>query len=1052
MSDFAPLPIDLDRLEHTAILASAGSGKTHQLVNRYVRLLAAGAPPSSVVASTFTRLAAGQIRDRVLRRLANAVDNAKARNELAADLGLKRLTPEEATRLLIRLSRQMHTVQIRTLDSFFASIVRCFAIELEVPADARTVDEHEAGELRLEAMRRMLDEQEPQRLVEMLRQLTQGDVNRSVLDAIDGVVTQLAAVAGDAPDAAWECVPEATGCLTPGLLEAAIDAISDLDVPEAKPQLFRAWATDRQRLHCREWKAVATQGIGSCVLQGKDKYGQSKLSPEVMDAYLPVARHARAELINRWRLQTIATRDLLRLFQQHHETVKRNAGTVTFDDLTKAMERARELGTASKIGFRLDSKLHHLLLDEFQDTSLGQWRALEPMVQELVSNAAPERTFFCVGDVKQSIYGWRNAAPQVLGQLPRQLPGVQVERLSRSYRSSPIIMDLMNTVFEGLLRNQALQGCDEPVREWLTGFDRHETEKRDRPGYVELRTLRRAEDEEDKGVIRFAAAADAVATLHRARPDLTIAVLTRSNKAVARMFFELGPGRHNISASGRGGGPLTDAPAVNAILDLLQLADYPDDTVAAFHLANSPFGPLIGLTDAHHAEARHAAARNIRAQLLESGYRAVISGWAAQVSARCDAREARRLLHLVDLAGLHDARATLRPSDFIRMVEATRVADIMPAAVQVMTIHQAKGLEFDCVILPELDTAFTANSRSLVAFEREDPLGPVTRICRHVSREVRALVPEMQSVFTAHEDRLIREQLSLLYVALSRAKHAMVALIDPSSERERTMPRSPAGVLRSALAINGEAPPATVLHSQGDPRWFDGIPATVNSAETSSPVPQVVLAAPLPVELAMAARGLTAASASAEEDHGRSFADDLAIGHSDARDRGKALHVLFEQVSWIDAFFADDPLLAATVRRVVPRRSVSWISDRVSDFRRAIAKPGIRAALSMPTPRDATVELHRELPFARMVNGRVQSGFIDRLVLHRDADGQLSHADLIDFKTDEIEPVEVQTRRAAYRSQLETYRAAVSEMFGLSADNVRMTLLFVVPDVNCRLE
>jgi len=1048
MSEFAPLPIDLERLHHTAILASAGSGKTYQLVNRYVRLLAAGAVPSSIVASTFTRLAAGQIRDRVMRKLAEAVDDPKSRKALATDLGLKSLSATEATQLLVRLARHLHTVQIRTLDSFFASVVRCFAIELKVPPDARVVDEDEARQLREEAMRRMLDEQDPQHLVDLLRLLTQGDANRSVLDSIDGVVTQLGAIAGEAPDAAWECIPLPRGRLKPAQLEEAIAGVSDLIIPEDKAQLFKAWVNDCERIHRRDWKALIGQGIAASVLQRKEKYGSSKLMPEIIAAYQPLVAHARAELVGRLRQQTIATRDLLRLYEQHHEAVKRNAKAVTFDDLTKAMGRADELGTTDEIGFRLDSKLHHLLLDEFQDTSLGQWLALEPMVHEIVSNAAPERTFFCVGDVKQSIYGWRNAAPQVLQSLPSQLPGIQVDRLSRSYRSSPIIMNVVNQVFCTLRRNDAVSGFAQPVEEWLQGFDEHDTDKKDRPGYAEVKTVRRAEKGEDKLAIRLAAAARLVGDMHRARPDLSIAVLTRSNRAVARMFFELGPSRQNLVASGRGGGPLTDAPAVNAILDLLQLADHPDDTAAAFHVANSPLGPAIGLTAHDDLPQRHRVARRVRADLLNRGYRAVVSEWVSLVADKSDSREARRLLHLVELAGRHDARATLRPGDFIRVVESTRVADVQPASVQVMTLHQAKGLEFDIVVLPELDTSFTANSRSMVVFDRQDELGPIARICRHMSKEVRELVPELEPLFIAHEHRLIREQLSLLYVALTRSKHALHVLVDPARDGEKTMPKSPAGVLRSALAA-GAAEPESVLHAQGDPSWFKAISPSAAPAVTVSAAPAVTLASPLPEELAMAQRGLTAISASASEVHGRSFADDLAFVHQDARDRGTAMHALFEMIGWVDEFDLDDARLIDEIREQMPRRCASWAAERVHAFRASLKRPSVRQILSSPAESAMTIELHPEFPFARLVSGRVQSGFIDRLEIHRDVGGRAVGARIIDFKTDEIDESEIVARVETYRPQLKSYRDAVAEMFNLRPEAVSMTLLFLALGV-CR--
>ncbi len=149
-------PSDHDPLRHTLILASAGSGKTYQLTNRYLGLLASGAPVGSMLATTFTRAAAGEIRDRVLMRLADAADDAGERTALAADIGADHLDRNEILRLLRELTTNMHRTQIRTLDSFFGAVVRSFAIELGVPVDAPIVDGAEARAVRYEAIRAML--------------------------------------------------------------------------------------------------------------------------------------------------------------------------------------------------------------------------------------------------------------------------------------------------------------------------------------------------------------------------------------------------------------------------------------------------------------------------------------------------------------------------------------------------------------------------------------------------------------------------------------------------------------------------------------------------------------------------------------------------------------------------------------------------------------------------------------------------------------------------------------------------------------------------------
>src|SRR5262249_26991612 len=158
--------------------------------------------------------------------------------------------------------------------------------------------------------------------------------------------------------------------------------------------------------------------------------------------------------------------------------------------------------------------------------------------------------------------------------------------------------------------------------------------------------------------------ADLVAKLHRASPHMSIAVLMRRNRGVARMLFELGPGQRDMVVSGRGGGPLTDAPAVNAVLDLLRLADHPDDTIPAFNVAGSPLGEAVGLISHADSRVRDHVARDVRRQLLQHGCADTIAKWVAKLAPDCSERELGRLVELVELANAHDKHRSLRTGDF----------------------------------------------------------------------------------------------------------------------------------------------------------------------------------------------------------------------------------------------------------------------------------------------------------------------------------------------------------------------------------------------------
>ncbi|MHC5003213.1 MAG: UvrD-helicase domain-containing protein, partial [Planctomycetota bacterium] len=697
-------------LPHERILASAGSGKTYQLASRYVRLLAAGASPASILASTFTRTAAAEIRDRVLLRLAEAADDEGACRRLADELGAPELTTAALHAMLLDVAREIHRLEIGTLDAYFASVAGSAALELGIPAGCRIVEETEAAALRAEAIRRVLGGQDVDALVELLRQLTQGGSERSVVRPIDQAIGELYTLYRQADASAWTWLEVPPGRLDDGAVDAAVARLAACPTP-ANGHHRRAFAVDLDQARRSDWEAFLSAGIAATITAGRAAFHRAPIDEDLAAAYRPLTRHATAVIAGRLRRRTEAARELLRRYDEAYAQIKRERRTMTFDDLAALAERVAETGGAGDAG-RRNPPLAHALLDEFQDTSVPQWRALLPLLQRIV--ASPEGSVFVVGDLKQSIYGWRDATPEILEELPELLlgegaaaeAGLVDRTLSLTRRSAPPVIRAVNAVFGSLDGNAALTDDRPAADQWSHAFAPHETVRTDLPGYVELRAV----DGEDRD--RTDAAARLAAALHRAAPGRRIGVLTRTRREASALLYGLW--RESVPASGLGGGSLTEAPAVNAVLDLLTLADHPDDTAAAFHVAGTPLGGVVGagreLASARQRAGRHALARRVRRTVMEQGYAGAIAGWLPGLAPAVDGRELQRLVQLVDLAGAFDERGGGRCGDLVRLVEAKDVAEESDAPVQVMTVHKSKGLEFDLVILPELEASLSGRS------------------------------------------------------------------------------------------------------------------------------------------------------------------------------------------------------------------------------------------------------------------------------------------------------------------------------------------------------
>ena len=1028
------------QLDHVRILASAGSGKTYQIITRYLQLIRDQIPVSSILATTFTRAAAGDIRRKLLHTVAEAAVNEKARKDLAERLKAAALTSEHALDLLFQLTDNLHRLQVRTLDSFNGSVVRSFALELGIPPGSEVVDEDQIAHLRAEAIRLMLDERDPQTLVDLLRLLTQGASDRSVMAAIDRTLRPLYDLYREADYEAWECVPKLSGKLTPPKLVEAIEALERCEIQETDKRLHKAWQTDLVQARAHDWPSFIKGGLAAKVANDQTTFYGKELDPQLASVYRPLTNHAKAVLVGRLRAETLASRELLSLFHNYYEQVKHRAGAMTFDDVTAAMRRADDIGQMDAICFRLDATLHHLLLDEFQDTSISQWRGLEPIVREMLSCRAPERTFLCVGDVKQSIYGWRGAAPEVLEELHTLMMGVdggsaiRDETLQKSYRSAPAIINVVNAVFGSLETNEALIEHPTVVKKWSDSFEIHSTDKTNLSGYAELLVAPRAEKDASQQTVRLKYAAALVAKLHERNPQLDIAVLTRKNEAVARLRFELGPSGHNIAVGGRGRGTLTDAPAVNTVLDLLQLADHPDDTSAAFNVAASPLATLVQLQRYDSAKQRRDVAATVRRRLLDDGYTATLGSWVGALAASCDQRDLLRLNQLVDLSRQFEDRSTLRPADFVRFVQRVTVEETRPAPVQVMTIHQSKGLEFDIVVLADLEASVTGPTTPAVVYERDGETGPITRICRYVKKEVRAFAPELESMFDRHRQRTVRESLALLYVAITRAKQGLYILVDPLGEKAKTIPKSLASVLRCALA-DASIEPEQCAFSEGDLNWLDDAqPKQIAPDKDTEKLVELKLAP----SSGTAPGTIASPSALVKTD----VASALRLPNEEALDRGAALHGMLEQITWLDDWQPNERILRAIAKRAAPRRGDVWVRQMLESFAHVIQRPAVQNVLGLNGRDPNTLRVLREQPFVRLVDGAIQRGVIDRLEIET-IDDKPRSATVIDFKTDVITPKQAQPTAERYRPQLEAYRAAAAELLTLKPAQVRMVVLFV---------
>ena len=165
------------------VRASAGTGKTYRLTARLLQILLQGAPPETILATTFTRKAAGEILERILLSLAKAADpeDEAALEELRKQVGITTLPRSVCSQLLQKLIANVHRVRICTLDSLFTQLAKSFPFELQLPPTWRLTDEIEEAWLRERAINSVVSMTEPRELATLLAMLSKGETKRSIV-------------------------------------------------------------------------------------------------------------------------------------------------------------------------------------------------------------------------------------------------------------------------------------------------------------------------------------------------------------------------------------------------------------------------------------------------------------------------------------------------------------------------------------------------------------------------------------------------------------------------------------------------------------------------------------------------------------------------------------------------------------------------------------------------------------------------------------------------------------------------------------------------------
>ncbi len=1022
----------MNMLNHLLIRASAGTGKTFRLSNRFINLLSQGESPTAILATTFTRKAAGEIRDRILERLAAAIIDKESFSELQTHAGID--SHSQLEQAFNAVTQNLHALNIGTLDSFFASWATQLGFEFGLTPGWSIFSNPEYKDAVQNSINDVLRYGKNTDLTRLIMLLNKGQSRRSVTLDLQKAVENLRSIHAQSTLESWNGQLFAPS-MTEDDLEESLQALEQAVGREPHSNFEKAILKDIAAFRAKEFEWLTKNGLGSKIIAGQSTYSSKEIPDSLVGLYAPLIDFLRQYYSLEIHHQSAATYELLERFETAFWKRKRQRNQLEFSDVTRLASQIQSI--PADLHYRLNCEIRHLLLDEFQDTSVEQWNAIEHLVKEVTRQTGGlASSLFCVGDVKQAIYGWRGGRREIFNTLASSVDHLTSDHMEKSWRSSNEVLDFVNEVFGNLTSHPRLADLGPTLAEWSDEFQAHESAL-EIPGYVQYHNSDAGANKAERSSNALEATVSQVMDLIQQNKEMTIGVLVRQNDEISSLIQLLN--ERGIPASEEGGNPLTRFYPVQLIVTWLQLLEHPDDAKALFRINHSPLASKLN-PDAISASMPSAIYTREWSLLIEKGLGGYLRDIADALRSSLNQAQYFRVEQLVEFADGYSGSDPIRLKQFIAAVEIERFAEESDACVRVMTIHQSKGLEFDAVILPTLENKLTRTPDLAVQRSIETQLP--ANVFAYRSQQIQTLLADPYR--SACQETLFeqaQEAMCVLYVALTRAAHALY-LIGPSATKpSKEPPVSIAALIQ--LAISGEynQTPDTIIYSAGSPDWYRAM------ADKQKHVDDRPYFEPqLGRTNIVANSSYTTASPSSMEGGELFHASALfRPSNTNALNFGTLVHLAFEQVEWWSSSSASEILSALNSKRVDFPDTMSTLLNSIDEAHCVATTLSQNFYECLPNfEQTQELRVFNELPVTAVIGGQLIRGYIDRIVLGF-LNGSVVSADIIDFKTDNLgkQNEELSAKVKHYEPQLMAYRETISQMFKIPMESVSARLLFV---------
>ncbi|GAA8095330.1 RecB-like helicase [Helicobacter pylori] len=730
-----------------ALKASAGSGKTFALSVRFLALLFKGANPSEILTLTFTKKATAEMKERILDYLKilqkENLENEKEKSQnILKELEEKyHLDPSLVRNSAPKIYQRFLNAEIRisTIDAFFQSILRKFCWFVGLSTNFEVNEDAEAHQ----------------------QQLNEGflsALNGEQLEELSVFIAQCLSYNNYTSDSILERLRFLKNKLylfDPNKKEPAFDEEGFLEKLRSLNEQIQSieTASDRAKtaIKCDSFRGFLNSSL--TWLEKKSEYQSFKKLKSEIPTLESECEEIENDLKRYYEAKETAIFKKFPKFIQLYDKATSKIQALDFDaikDKVHVLLNGYEEMPAEFFYFRLDSKIAHILIDEFQDTSLNDYKILAPFIDEIkagIGQAKWHRSVFFVGDVKQSIYAFRGSFSSLFESVSKDF---YHDNLQFNHRSAPLIINYVNTIFKKAYQNSPTAYLEQKYPK--TSQNKHVTD-----GYVKVSLVA---DERELLLDQVLQEAQNLLE-HRIEPkDITILCATNKDALEIKNYLQ-----ENLSAIR----PSTESSA--------KLSQFVESKIIKnalrYALAEEPYKPFY-----KHSVLKLAGYLHDDVIVLPSfnPKKESVAGfvWKVMELFELYGEPAQSCLELA--VGYEDA------DGFLEKLEAKAIASSHSKGAQIMTIHKSKGMQFPYVIVCErLGKPNSSHSNQLL--EEYDGAELARLYYRMKNREV--VDKDYAKALDKEEAAKDHEEINVYYVAFTRAELGLIVVAKDKKESKK---------------------------------------------------------------------------------------------------------------------------------------------------------------------------------------------------------------------------------------------------------------------------